>query len=64
MYSTKTPTLHIDESDLKCKNAENGCDFYGNSEWEGYCSKCHRDQLQKDKARRPGHYDVSSRSDR
>ncbi|XP_057321221.1 rab5 GDP/GTP exchange factor [Microplitis mediator] len=49
MWTIKTPSLRIDVADLKCKN---GCGYFGNDEWEGYCSKCHREHLQKKRALR------------
>ncbi|KAK0078384.1 hypothetical protein PV325_002556 [Microctonus aethiopoides] len=49
MWTIKTPSLRIDVADLKCKN---GCGYFGNDEWAGYCSKCHREYLQKKRAQR------------
>ena len=36
--------LHIDSSVLMCQN---GCGFYGNREWSGYCSLCYKQIRQK-----------------
>jgi len=51
MYATKNPSLRINEADLKCKNC---CDYYGNAEWEGYCSKCHRERNQRERSKKTG----------
>jgi Zn finger protein HypA/HybF involved in hydrogenase expression len=51
MYSTKNPSLRINEADLKCKN---GCGYYGNAEWEGYCSKCHHEHIQRERLKKSG----------
>ncbi|XP_018573285.1 rab5 GDP/GTP exchange factor isoform X1 [Anoplophora glabripennis] len=51
MYATKQPSLRINQADLKCKT---GCGFFGNADWEGYCSKCYRnhmDQVRQRKSR-------------
>ncbi|XP_073944492.1 rabaptin-5-associated exchange factor for Rab5 isoform X2 [Choristoneura fumiferana] len=44
MIASKMPSIRLEAGDLKCKN---GCDYFGNPQWQGYCSQCHRDHMAK-----------------
>lgn len=64
MFTKKSPALRIDEADLKCKS-RSGCDFFGNPEWDGYCSHCYRkerERQQNDQKKSPNRGDSGSRT--
>lgn len=47
MSFKKKGSFRIGEAELKCRKS-NGCDYYGNPQWDGFCSKCYKD-MQKQK---------------
>ncbi|XP_050434080.1 rab5 GDP/GTP exchange factor isoform X2 [Adelges cooleyi] len=46
MLPFKKGSFRIGEAELKCQKAN--CDYYGNPQWDGFCSKCFKD-MQKQK---------------
>ncbi|KAH8372503.1 hypothetical protein KR093_011772, partial [Drosophila rubida] len=48
MMANRAPMLRIGQQDLKCRQ---GCGFYGNTQFDGLCSKCFRERNDKQRKR-------------
>jgi hypothetical protein len=44
MHSISRPNEKIN---LKCRGAN--CDYFGNAQWELYCSKCYREKVMRER---------------
>lgn len=47
--ANRAPMLRIGQQDLKCRQ---GCGFYGNTQFDGLCSKCFRERNDKQRKKR------------